>query len=248
MKEFKLPKECICNYLGESGPDYAEKYKKLLKKFGLLGIRVAFDDRKKEAMKGIISRIGKIHEHNSSGSPVWDIRYEPEIASSARARSQTLDAFEMHTDASFEERPPEYFAMYVIVQDRMGGGRTIIAECAAIISTISEKSRKCLQETKVPVKVPPEFYKGKKTGLALLVHGMGRMQFRRDTIIDSCLGPEQKLAVDELESAIRDENNLSQILLPEKFIIVIDNSRFLHGRTKILDPRRHLQRIRFDLK
>jgi len=69
------------------------------------------------------------------------------------------------------------------------------------------------------------------------------MRYRRK-IIDEQLCPEAVPALDELDAAISAVEPL-RMRLRSGTILLLDNARFLHARSEVRDPERHLLRMRF---
>ena len=56
------------------------------------------------------------------------------------ARSLTDQAFALHTDCSFEDPPPRYFALLAVRADREGGGRSLFLDSREFIPSLDGSS------------------------------------------------------------------------------------------------------------
>lgn len=182
---------------------------------------------------------GKSRRNNLENSnPLWEVK--PQLVQNQLIRSHTYQEFNLHTDASFEKNPPRYIAIFVVRKDRMGGGKTIICDSREIIPRLNQTSRNVLS-AEFRFKVPPEYFKGKEVNISEIIQG-NRIRFRREILCK--LNENQKDAINDFEAI---STTFQHTFLLESFeLLLLDNHRILHGRTKILDTKRHLQRIRFD--
>ncbi|CAF3704322.1 unnamed protein product [Rotaria sp. Silwood1] len=188
---------------------------------------------------------GKCLTHNAEeNSFVWHVRPLPSISDIQHplARSQTNEEFPFHTDCSYESNPPEYVALFVLEQDQLGGGQFEVIQVSDIVNNLSEASKTILLTENFKIAVPMEFRKVKDVdhiyGPILLDHN--EIRYRPDIVLD-----HKSAALNELESIIsRIPKHAPKY---EKYtMILLNNRKYLHARTKILDPRRHLLRIRFN--
>lgn len=63
----------------------------------------------------------------------------------------------------------------------------------------------------------------------------------------SALDVKFKAVLDKFESLIdiQKSNLIKYCQLKSNTVVFVDNCRYLHGRTEINDPKRHLRRVRF---
>jgi alpha-ketoglutarate-dependent taurine dioxygenase len=189
----------------------------------------------------LINTIGVPRTHDPNGTLVWDIR--PQTTDVRAARSHQASEFPWHTDCAFENPPPEYMALLVVQPDRFGGGESLLLDTQSFV--FSAATQRSLQQP-FPFRAPREFEKGEPItyGSILLPRGM---RYRREIIPDELCTREQLHALDALDEVIARSNPMRTVL-PQNSILFLDNHRFLHARTEIYDPQRHLQRIRYDAK
>lgn len=74
---------------------------------------------------------------------VWDIKpkaekesFDIDGSSPAKARSHTNGAFDVHTDASWNNPPPRALALSVLKCDRRGGGRFSVTSIKDVLSKL----------------------------------------------------------------------------------------------------------------
>ena len=225
------------------------------------------------AMLGFIQQLGGVvHSHNSGGleEQVWDVRPffdSINISLSAESstarngitstctndaspppppRSHTADEFDMHTDCCFEDPPPRYVALYVVQEDQCGGGYSTLIDTEALNRYITKKSLKIFLTTDFTVSVPPEFYKGESSlKMKLITPNEKLWKYRSDIIRRDLCSADQLEALSELDSLLRNPSLVLTTMLPTGSLLIIDNMRWFHGRSAIVDKHRWLKRIRF---
>lgn len=192
----------------------------------------------------------KCRTHSDLEGEVWDVRPAPNWTLKD-ARSHTTRPFEIHTDASFEKEPPEYVAMSVIHADRRGGGLLSIAKISDAVNRLSKDQLDVLETVKPRWIVPDEFRKsGGSDTFAPVLKSTTKARFRRDKISVDHLPAEEASAFQktfETFCSIVEECNSKGMIVPEQTIIILDNQRFAHARSAVMDLDRHLHRVRFDL-
>lgn len=239
-----------------------------LKAKGVVQLALGFSDEKSIYLRRLITNLHKIHGH---GLPIthsaecgwfWDVR--PSLSSfqthEHQARSQTMSRFEWHTDCSYEESPPRYFALQVVQPDRCGGGTFSVLNVDKILTLLSPFAQKWLSSDNYKITVPPEFIKevGKQyiASKLLAVNPKGesgsQLRFRDD--ITMPLTPNAAKALHELKDILYGDKaeewtiHLESKSLPQGSIILMDNRRWLHSRNEVKDPNRHLRRVKWDAR
>jgi alpha-ketoglutarate-dependent taurine dioxygenase len=215
----------------------------LLEQKGLALIEAAPGDAEGLELRKIVGQLGSAAEHDRLGRLVWHIRYDAAAAARGATASLTMEPLPFHTDGAFEEPPPRYLAQYVVREDRFGGGETLLVEVAAVLRRLSAETLDVLRSTRFRFFAPPEYEKGVPYRDAPILFSDGLMRYRRK-IIDKGLSPEATGALDELDAAIGAVEPL-RLWLRAGTILLLDNARFLHARTEVRDPERHLLRMRF---
>jgi len=190
----------------------------------------------------------ELHEHSKEVGAVWSI--EPK--KNAMVQSQTADAFLPQTGAAFEPVPPRFFALSIVRADHGVGGYTSLASVEEAVNGLSAEDIDTLLNTSVQWKRPTEFAKdGMETTSAPVLMSKRRARVRGDIIVTDHLSDEDQKkfwgAYKRFYGILEDMCLKSAVNLPERSMILVDNQRFVHSRTSIIDPRRNLLRIRFDI-
>lgn len=232
---------------------------------GMLKIRLGFPDDNSEYLQQLLLSLHKYHghklpiSHSATRGGFWDVR-PTELdfqAGSHQARSETMDDFPWHTDCSYEDLPPRYFALQVLQHDRFGGGTLSVMNAARLSGLISPQARSALAAPEYQIAVPPEFIKSPERkhiiGNVLIPEDhrlVTSIRFREDILTPLTTRAAQ--ALEELREAISGEArsavHLRSADLPRGSIILMDNRRWLHARNDIMDPQRHLRRVRWDAR
>ncbi|KAJ5544223.1 hypothetical protein N7513_007034 [Penicillium frequentans] len=238
----------------------------ILQKYGILKISLRFEDRDSKYLESLILNF---HRHHGHGLPIshsatrgwfWDVRpctanFQTE---NYRARSETMEEFPWHTDCSYENPTPRFFALQVLQPDRCGGGTLSVMNVEQLSRFLSPSTLVALFQPEYSIAIPPELIKDaneqKILGSILATDGKNKtmiMRFRRDIITPMSVGAEKALY--ELEHTLQQHEvqsravlHLTPDVLPGGSIILLDNRRWLHARNEIRDPERHLRRVRWD--
>ncbi|KAI1495906.1 hypothetical protein F5X99DRAFT_402076 [Biscogniauxia marginata] len=238
---------------------------KQLENTGILKINLAFPDDDSQYLEQLLL---SLHNHLDHKLPIthsatrgwfWDIR--PSAANfqtaNCQARSETMEEFSWHTDCSYENPPPRYFALQVLQPDRYGGGILSLMNVQRLSERLSSSTRAALMRPDYRITTPPEFYKQSKQSsingslLATDLDGRPSMRFRGDII--AALNTKASQALENLKQGLKaaaaeseTTMHLSAVDLPERTIVLVDNRRWLHARSHVKDPERHLRRVRWD--
>ncbi|KAJ5678737.1 hypothetical protein N7462_006981, partial [Penicillium macrosclerotiorum] len=232
---------------------------------GVLKLQLGFADDDSLYLRDLILNLHQNHHH---GLPIthsaergwfWDVRPSKTFQSNNhQARSETMHRFDWHTDCSYEENPPQYFALQVIQPDRSGGGTLSVLNADRLLGLLSPFARNCLSSPNYQIHVPPEFIKNPEEssiiGSLLAAKSSSqtgsKLRFREDITVP--LTGDASRALDELKSTLFSEEAQEQVLhltsetLHRGSIIMMDNRRWLHARNEIRDPNRHLRRVRWN--
>ncbi|OTA58796.1 Clavaminate synthase-like protein [Hypoxylon sp. EC38] len=237
-----------------------------LKQSGILKISLGFPDNDSKYLERLLLNL---HHHHGHQLPIthsatrgwfWDIRPTTTNfqTTNHQARSETMARFPWHTDCCYEDPPPRYFALQVLQPDRYGGGTLSILSVERLIKQLSPSSRAALMCPEYQISTPPEFTKDSipqsiiSSLLATNEGGQARLlRFREDIVTP--LSERATQALNELKTVLEGARVSSQLIvnltsedLPEGSIILVDNRRWLHARTDVKDPERHLRRVRWD--
>ena len=233
---------------------------------GILKISLQFQDPNSKYLEHLLSTLHQNHghrlpiRHSAHRGWFWDVRPSTTNfqAGSHQARSETMSEFPWHTDCSYEDQPPRYFALQVLQHDRYGGGTLSVMNVKSLIEHLSPATRTYLSRPEYQITVPQEFIKdpNRRSILGSILvanddHDEVLIRFRSDIL--SAQSQRASHALEELRATLQDRNlqsslalHLSPEDLPAGSIVLIDNRRWLHARNHINDPERHLRRVRWD--
>ncbi|KAK2483478.1 hypothetical protein H9L39_05270, partial [Fusarium oxysporum f. sp. albedinis] len=173
---------------------------------GLLKIRLGFPDDSCDYLRDLIL------------SWFWDVRPKPAAHTGAHhARSETMSEFSWHTDCSYEDPLPRYFALQALQHDRYGGGTLSAMNVASLIKFLSSETRKALMAPEGDIITPLT------TRAEQALEELRAVLVRREVQAHSAM-------------------NLRSSDLPKGSILLMDNRRWMHARNEINDPERHLRR------
>jgi hypothetical protein len=221
----------------------------MLESSGVVFLELGYEDTEGKSLEKTVFELGVPHEHNAKeNSYMWDVKPIGGIA-----RSHTLNEFNLHTDCSFEEPPPRYFGLYVIHEDKLGGGDSMLLHVDTVLSRLSVRSKDILKNTSFKMKVPIEFRKNNEffSGPIIFPSPLDQtdiVRYRDEVIVKEDLTALQLEALKEFETVLRDPSIVQKFFLKTGSLILVDNGKYFHGRDEIKDPKRHLKRIRFQPK
>ncbi|HQU43176.1 MAG TPA: TauD/TfdA family dioxygenase [Pirellulales bacterium] len=216
---------------------------RLLQEEGIALIKAAPGDVEGRGLRQIVGRLGTAEEHDRLGRVVWDIRYDALAAAKGATASLTMEPLPFHTDGAFQDPSPRYLAQYVVREDRFGGGKTLLADVASVLRRLSADALGILRSKHFRFCAPAEYANGIPHHDAPILFGEGLLRYRR-AIIDEDAHGDAKAVLDELDAAIGAVEPMA-LQLRSGDILLLDNARFLHARTGVRDPERHLLRMRF---
>jgi hypothetical protein len=135
--------------------------------------------------------------------------------------------------------------LYVVQEDRCGGGHSLLLDTEVLTRYLSRSALQILTTTEFIMNVPEEFKKGQETIKGKLIWDGGLWRYRSDLIIRETCTPPELAALEELDELLSNPHLLLSTDLPRDSVLVLDNSRWMHGRTVIHDRQRWLKRIRY---
>ncbi|KAI0150531.1 hypothetical protein GGR57DRAFT_493058 [Xylariaceae sp. FL1272] len=237
---------------------HVDQIARLLQERGVSIATLNFQDNDSEYLQGLLRSLHHRHghqlpiAHSATKGWFWDVRpSETDFQTHGhQARSETMENFPWHTDCSYEEMPPRYFALQVIQHDRFGGGTLSLMSVHSLIESLSSSTIAALKRPDFRIITPPEFEKSPshrfiQTGL--LSSGANPesslIRYREDIL--TTLTEKASQALKQLKETLHNGENPTTHLtardLPSGSIIFIDNRRWLHARTQVRDPSRHLR-------
>jgi len=258
-----------------------------LKDVGILKVNLKFEDNDSHYLEQLILSLHQYHnhglpiDHSASRGWFWDVRpvhadtlpattatlsQDTERKTRHRARSETMNTFPWHTDCSYENSPPRFFALQVLYPDQCGGGILSLLQVERLLVRLSASAQRALSAPEYHIQVPPEFIKndnrfsiiGPVLSTSQAMDGEShprlkpQLRFRED--IFTPLTERAKMAMEELKHLLLGSEIQMEVLyftpelLPQESIILLDNRRWLHARSAVKDPNRHLRRVRWDAR
>ncbi|KAL7919853.1 Clavaminate synthase-like protein [Trichoderma austrokoningii] len=243
-------------------PAHVRTVSEMLRQHGILKITLGFDDVKSRYLEQLLL---SLHQHHGHQLPIahsatkgwfWDVLPTTTSFQTAncQARSETMDEFPWHTDCSYENPPPRYFALHVLQPDRYGGGTLSVLNVQRLSELLSATTKASLARPEYLIRTPPEFEKSPRqqhiVGSIMETDADNQtqiMRFREDILTP--LSKRASAALNELKHAVQSAEarshstlHLTPKALPARSIILLDNRRWLHARNHITDPGRHLRR------
>ncbi|KAH8885486.1 Clavaminate synthase-like protein [Thozetella sp. PMI_491] len=237
-----------------------------LQRDGILKIVLGFKDDDSRYLEQLLLSLHKHYghripiSHSATRGWFWDVRptsvnLQPQ---NPLARSETMAEFPWHTDCSYENPPPRYFALQVLQHDRFGGGTLSVMNIERLSDILSADAVAALKRPEYRFTIPPEFLKESAqkciVGSLLGTDKDGRssiLRFREDIVAP--LNKRASEALQELNQAVVSNTarvkwttHLTARDLPKGTILLLDNRRWLHRRSEVKDPHRHLRRVRWD--
>lgn len=247
--------------------DHARQVSQQLEKTGMLKIQLGFLDNDSDYLKQLLFSLHKHHKHqlpishSATRGWFWDVRPSETNfqAGNHQARSETMNEFPWHTDCSYEDPPPRYFALQVLQHDRYGGGTLSVMNVERLSELLSPATRMALKAPEYRITIPAEFVKDpNQKHIVAAVFGTSldgqstMIRYREDILAPMTERASQ--ALEELKEALTRKDvqadatvHLTSADLPKGSIILMDNRLWLHARNHINDPERHLRRVRWDV-
>ncbi|KAL0943350.1 taurine catabolism dioxygenase [Colletotrichum truncatum] len=246
--------------------EHVRQVSQQLEQTGMLKIKLGFPDDDSNYLKHLLQNLNKHHHHqlpithSATRGWFWDVRPNKTNfqAGDHQARSETMNDFPWHTDCSYEDPPPRYFALQVLQHDRYGGGTLSVMNVERLCEFLSPTTQAALKAPEYCISTPAEFIKDPTRkgiiGPVFSTNSEGQstmIRFREDIL--SPLTDRAARALEKLKEALAGEEvqmqstvHLKSTDLPKGSIILMDNRRWLHARNHINDPERHLRRVRWD--
>lgn len=236
-----------------------------LREHGILKVSLAFPDDTSRYLQDLVHSLHRNHghilpiAHSAARGWFWDVRPNDTIFQSHnhQARSETMQDFPWHTDCSYEECPPGFFALQVLQHDRQGGGTLSVMRVDRLLRHLSPSTTATLLKPQFRIDVPAEFIKNEHQqhiiGNILAVDETGlpsMLRFREEILTP--LTTNASGALNELKQYLTGTEAMTETLhltpecMPRGSILLMDNRRWLHARNEVRDPMRHLRRIRWN--
>eukprot|EP01084_Bolivina_argentea_P245313 410724_1 len=170
------------------------------------------------------------------------------------SRSDNDNELPLHSDSSFEIKPPKYIGIHYLSVDKYGCGLNQFVSINDILKTLSNTDIEQLINTKFKIKIPKQFQDALKKHFifgSILYYNDDQnisIRYRKDLICTETTKYKNQLkALESLdETLMKLKQHADSVLIPENHILFFDNCHYLHNRTRILDKSRHLRRIKFN--
>lgn len=241
-----------------------------LRTHGIIVIQLGFSDPDSSYITELVQSLGcSAQTHSAHDGVLWDVTWSPE-ESEAGVWSRSMDEMSWHTDGSFEATPMRWFGFHVVRADREGGGVFQVAPAEEVVRRMGADSVDVLKRKEFDLKVPDEFDKGLEGVKGQLLQYEPdegwKLRYRSNVVgeVPSADAAANE-AVGELRQVLHGEGEKGGVgdgsvgghlqeglgwaiptnVMRDNSIILMDNARVVHSRTKILDRERLLRRIRF---
>lgn len=190
------------------------------------------------------------------GQETWAVRVKPGFE--RVPYSQSANGIGAHTEAPVMDPPPKYLALHCHHQARCGGGHTLLADGLAFSERHGGAQRFSALSVEFAVTPRPGGEVGQRVRVPLLerrgddvIFRFSYNQFRygdvnpsEDALIDpgTALNRDAELVelTDLAEQFFEDEG--VAILVPDDALLIWNNQRMMHARTRFEDTGRHLTR------
>ncbi len=200
-----------------------------------------------ENLLGLKKFFGSIKKHKrSSPNGVTSIENLGNSSLATTYLADTNQAHLMHTDGSFEMKPPKIVAMQCERASK-NGGLSQIVYAKSVYEYLMENY---LQELQRLFTHPLTITRGDQTATrTVFVEKEGRisMTFRADSIISIAIPLQLEKVFRIIKNYVNDPKNQFIFKLKANQIVILDNTSVLHGRTSFPDNEvRKLNRLWFD--
>jgi alpha-ketoglutarate-dependent taurine dioxygenase len=173
--------------------------------------------------------------------------------------SQSKNSIGPHTEAPVYDPPPKYLALHCHRQAQCGGGQTLLADGFAFYESLSAELKQWAEQNQVAFSSSGVPGKSERVvhhaRLLEQKDGAGLFRFSYNQFHFGDVNPSE---IDMASSATPNADtplgriaqlgerffyeNMIQVLIPEGCMLIWDNQRLMHARSKYKDPVRHLTR------
>lgn len=188
---------------------------------------------------------GKVLDHEQANSQgVIPIRVMPNYPEYVNTKNDDLA---LHTDGSFESIPPKVMALYCEVAAKQGG-ETLLVDGKLVYEYVAKTD-----PTGLIALFEPEAFSIKRDSRsatrAIFTENNDRiyMAFRADNNANFSVHPKAVKAFNLIKNFVADSANQLIFKLQPNQILILDNTRILHGRTRFdINSQRQLNGLWFD--
>jgi len=189
-----------------------------------------------------------------NGQDTWDVRVRPGFE--RLPYSQSSNGIGAHTEAPASSPPPRFLALHCKQQARCGGGHTLLADglqfCRSLIDWDKVLRTKFIEfvATPSPHSVDRHVYRA-----PVLSESNGQPIFRfsdnlfrfgdvnpSEVVLASPPTPDPQLITLASHAERFFTSHGTAVLIPDQSLLIWDNHRMMHARSRFIDPSRHLTR------
>jgi alpha-ketoglutarate-dependent taurine dioxygenase len=211
-----------------------KKFRETLQQQGYLHLQQLPDDFEHLAF---VQQFGNLIPHQYNGEYVFSIRVDPKIGKKYPAF--TTREVEPHTEGyEYAGTPLHYQALWCVIPPQCGGGQTTLADGYAFIESLSPPDQTYLTQQQFTFVTPS----GKQVTHPLYDAG-GQQPIVRFN--HSSLQAHADPQLQQLTQRFLDFFKREQIVITwrKDDLLIWDNWRMLHSRTRYRDPDRYLKRV-----
>jgi len=219
---------------------------KLINKFGFTILQVKLSNHKENLLE-LKKYFGSIikHEHSDKNGivPVIPLENSPGYVNT------TTTELPLHTDGSFLVNPPKIVALQCEVPTA-SGGLTTIGDGKLLYDHLASQNPCGLLNLFQDDVMTVQRENQQSTQPIFKEHeGRTSIRFRWDNAINISVKPEDLPMIETIKKFLRQSQNMSRLKLQSQQILIMNNTRILHGRTAFKKgEERVLNRIWFDGK
>lgn len=207
----------------------------------------------------LCSLIGTLVTHNPGKNDfVWEIKSQ--LSTSAlKTFSEHNQHAPLHTDSQYRNQPERYIALMTLRQANCGGGYTELVDFRKILQELKctylgSRVIEFIRNESFSIAIPSVFQETSKVAFvkAKLVSESPLIRYRYDTLkAGLSLIQNSRVAafqenLDLLDNFIQSSPHRFRFLSLPNEITLLDNHRFLHGRSSFTDLNRLLLRTRMN--
>lgn len=219
------------------------------------GYAVIEDIGGQSAAAEFLSLIGDfIPQYN--GQITHEVTYRP--GNEERSHSQSVNTILAHTEAPGWQPSPAYLALFCHRQARCGGGHTDLLDINELLPRLSEEEIEILTNKEMDFPGPASANGGAGTVRTPMLDRNGDrpvLRFSFNLLTSGEYDPPLDVQVDDEKLPLGAAGRAlahrvsdlflelrTQVLIPEGALLIWDNQRMLHARSRYEDQARHLTR------
>lgn len=192
-----------------------------------------------------------------NGLETFEVTYKPGFES--LPYSQSKNGIGPHTEAPVYDPPPKYLALHCHRQARCGGGQTLLADGIAFFRSLDEETQQWARRNSIQFTAAPQpgSQERRVHSAPMMREEGGESVFRfsynlfrygdvNPSEADIAAAPQPDEAnplarIAALGERFFNDHEIS-VLIPENCVLIWDNHRMMHARSRYSDSARHLTR------